>query len=58
MFQIYRGYSIGPGHDDPGWLIRLTPNGQVVGMAANMPAAQAWVDLDIANNPNPNIRRR
>jgi hypothetical protein len=48
MDQIYRGYSIMPGKNDPGVLIRSLPDRTVVGSAASYYDAQQWIDNQIA----------
>jgi hypothetical protein len=43
--MIYRGYSIMPGPNDPGVIIRL--DGVVVGSALSYVLAQQWVDTQL-----------
>jgi hypothetical protein len=46
MGEIYRGYSIMPGPNDPGVIIR-DPDGRVVGSADNYVLAHQWIDTTI-----------
>jgi hypothetical protein len=55
MGEIYRGYSIMPGPNDPGVIIRL--NDAVVGSAASYALAYPWIDQQIEMSPMQKIRQ-
>jgi hypothetical protein len=47
MDQIYQGYSMMPGPNDPGIIIRSLPDRIIVGYASNYGQARDWIDTQI-----------
>jgi hypothetical protein len=47
MDQIYQGYSMMPGPNDPGIIIRSLPDRIIVGYASNYGQARDWIDNQV-----------
>lgn len=60
MEEMYREYSIMPGPNDPGLIIRddSPPRGQIVGVAPTYYDARAWIDNLIDGPPVSREKRK